>query len=194
MAKKLKYGSWIETCSGEHLDFLNPDPNTIILTDIAFALSNLCRYTGHVPFYSVAEHSVYVASRLPKEWRLAGLFHDAAEAYLGDVNSPLKQYLPKYQGIEKNLEKVIMEKFLIEPMTDECRKAVKLADMSQLKLEASVLLPSRGVGWNLPEQPDDGISRPGVLPRCLPPDTAMTMFLACYDYLTKDEETCAVER
>lgn len=88
--------------SGVMHDLLNPaangDPN---IEDIAHALANICRWTGHTSrFYSVAEHCIRAAAIAPPECKLHVLMHDATEAYLGDVATPLKQLLPDYQAIE----------------------------------------------------------------------------------------------
>lgn len=56
---------------------------------IAHALAYINRYTGHVGQYSVAQHCVLIAMQLPQELKLAGLLHDAPEAYIGDVSAPL---------------------------------------------------------------------------------------------------------
>ena len=90
--------SWIQCFSGGRFYPLDPHPADVRVPDIAHALSNLCRFTGHGRWYSVAEHSVLVSRLAPKmcgdRWcRLCGvrgLFHDAAEAYIGDLNSPTK--------------------------------------------------------------------------------------------------------
>lgn len=103
----------IQTISGRHVDVMNPDPDTIILDDIVHAISNLCRYGGHIPhFYSVAEHSTYVAKWLhaqdatPDEI-ITGLLHDAAEAYIGDIVRPLKEH-PDFGNTAKNAEERIL--------------------------------------------------------------------------------------
>lgn len=79
---------------------LSPDPDTIDIEDIAYALSHLCRFTGHTSrFYSVGEHSLRVCriveSRDPAI-RMAALLHDASEAYLNDIASPVKRH-PQFQ-------------------------------------------------------------------------------------------------
>lgn len=85
---------WIRSRNGKAVFPLAIEPQQISALDIAFALSNKCRYTGHVDFYSVAEHSVKGAEVFLKAGRrdlaLAFLFHDAAEAYLPDIASPIK--------------------------------------------------------------------------------------------------------
>ena len=90
--------SCISVYDGEYFDLLEPDRSVYTINTIAHALSNLCRYTGHVNrFYSVAEHSVFVSLAVPKKFALEALFHDASEAFLGDVSSPLKKLLPEYK-------------------------------------------------------------------------------------------------
>lgn len=104
--------SCITTLCGKFFDILNPEEYQYDIEEIATALSNLCRYTGHVnTFYSVAEHSVLVSRIVPEKLALAGLLHDASEAYLGDVSSPLKKLLPEYQAIEERVQRAIAASF-----------------------------------------------------------------------------------
>jgi uncharacterized protein len=88
--------------SGTMHDLLNPAANgDPIIEDIAHALANICRWTGHTSrFYSVAEHCTRAAAIAPPECKLHVLMHDAAEAYLGDVATPLKNLLPRYRDME----------------------------------------------------------------------------------------------
>lgn len=171
--------AWIETASGKSFYFLNPDPDSIDIHDIAYSLSNLCRYTGHCSaFYSVAEHSVYVASLLPSHLRLAGLLHDASEAYLGDVNSPLKRLLPDYKKIEQGVEEAIAQKFGLEYPHNP---AIKHADLQQLRTESYHLLPSKGESWGVSHLRVDN----GRVPKCVPPAAAYRVFMTVYEELTK---------
>ncbi len=104
--------SSITTLSGKFFDILKPEDYDYDIEEIATALSNLCRYTGHVTrFYSVAEHSVLVSRIVPERLAMAGLLHDASEAYLGDVSSPLKQLLPEYKRIEERVQQAIAASF-----------------------------------------------------------------------------------
>lgn len=141
--KSLLYsGRNIRTYSGKMFDVFAPNADLIDIQDIAHALSNQCRFGGHTSrFYSVAQHSLAVAGRLPKEQRLAGLLHDAAEAYLVDIPTPIKRELSNYAELEDGLLKVIASKFGFEyPFTEE----IKTADKDQLEWEwENIVLTTR---------------------------------------------------
>ena len=83
---------WIQTYTGKQYAYFECGPEQICIEDIARALSNLCRFTGHCKkFYSVAQHSVLVSHRTKNPF--LGLMHDADEAYkqLWDKESFLHQ-------------------------------------------------------------------------------------------------------
>jgi hypothetical protein len=81
----------IQTHSGGTFDLLNPDPADVRTEDIAHALSQIARYTGHTDTpYSVATHSVHVSQIVRPGLASLALLHDAAEAYLGDWSTILK--------------------------------------------------------------------------------------------------------
>ncbi len=104
--------AYLQTQSGRVIDVTDPKPEDIDIGDIAHALSQLCRFGGHTSrFYSVAEHSVRVSSIVPPEHALQGLLHDATEAYLVDMPSPIKRLLPEYYLLEQRLWHVIADKF-----------------------------------------------------------------------------------
>lgn len=131
----------VRTYSGNNVNLINPDPTTISILDIAHHLANTTRYNGatHWP-YSVAQHSLYVASICSPENRLAGLMHDATEAYLGDVVAPLKGLLPGYKAIEQTMAQTIAGKFHFEWPRDH---NVEWADKTVLKNEMRDIL-----GWH----------------------------------------------
>lgn len=119
--------SSISTVSGRFFDLLKPEDYQYDIEEIATALSNICRYTGHVEkFYSVAEHSVLVSHLVPSKLALTGLLHDASEAFCGDVSSPLKRLLPEYKAIEDRVQQSIADYYgLPYPFPPEIHEADK---------------------------------------------------------------------
>ncbi|MEM4379922.1 MAG: hypothetical protein QXL01_04460 [Thermoplasmatales archaeon] len=176
---------WIETFSGATFRYNDLNQNYFKLEDIAHSLSNICRFTGHCSnFYSVAEHSVYVAHLLPKEKQLCGLLHDASEAFVNDLASPLKQLMPEYSKLEEQIMEVIARKFSL-PSRFWKDSDVKHADWIQLKEEA-VLLPSKGKHWYFPPNMTiGGLVKQGFSPVCLEPKKAKDLFLQTYDFIVR---------
>ena len=136
----------VSTKSGRRVSLLNPSPSQIVIGDIAHSLAHQCRFNGHTnKFYSVAQHSVLVASILPRELRLAGLLHDASEAYLGDVVQPLKDLLPEYQSIEANFCEVLGARFGVKLQHND---AIRHADLVVLATERRDLMPMDTADWS----------------------------------------------
>lgn len=140
----------IQTYSGLLVDPLHLSIQDIRLEDIAHALSNLCRFTGHTSqFYSVAEHSVWVSYLAPGPYMADALIHDASEAYLQDIPSPLKQ-LPEftfYREAERRAMDTIREALGLLPyyrdgMADVYKTdfVVTAADHDMLHFEATEFL------------------------------------------------------
>lgn len=102
---------WIQTYTGRRFTLLNPDPESIVIEDIAHALANQCRFAGHcLRFYSVAEHCRLMWERA-LFYRRECLLHDATEAYLVDVPRAVKALIPDYKVIEHNLSVSIAKRF-----------------------------------------------------------------------------------
>ena len=128
--------TWIETYAHKRVDLADPDSAEIDIVDIAHSLAHQCRFAGHTrKHYSVAEHSILVAQITPAPYKLHGLLHDAAEAYLQGITRPLKALLPEYRALEERWEQRIAGHFgLAYPLPD----AVKQADMALLAKERTV--------------------------------------------------------
>jgi hypothetical protein len=138
---------WIQTFTRKQFWPLEPRPQDIDIVDIAHALSNLCRYGGHVEeFYSVAQHCVLVSRVVPQEHALRGLLHDASEAYLVDVPRPIKRSegMEAYRAAEQRLEAAIYERFGLPSEDPEC---IKTADNQLLRTEQRDLMKPAPAAW-----------------------------------------------
>jgi 5'-deoxynucleotidase YfbR-like HD superfamily hydrolase len=150
----------IETRRGVPFRPLSPSARDVHIDDIAHALSNQCRFAGHTrTFYSVADHCVRVSALL-EAWgedvhiQLWGLLHDASEAYLVDLPSPLKihgELGAAYRAAEERLMQTICVRFglpRVEPAI------VRRADAVLLATEARDLMAYRAEHWaSLTEAP-----------------------------------------
>ena len=133
----------IRTWSGRDLDLLDPQPESIHILDIASGLSNECRFAGQCRrFYSVAQHSVLASQNVRHGLAMQALLHDAAEAYIKDIPTPLKALLPDYRAIEQRLERVIRRRF---GLPDELAEEVETADLQLLATETRDLI--HGPTW-----------------------------------------------
>jgi hypothetical protein len=157
---------YILTSSGRKARIFKPDPADVHLGDIAKSLAKQCRFTGHCRgFWSVARHSVLVADILREQGKdpvtqLYGLLHDAAEAYLGDISSPLKRHIYAVTGVfvlhinevEGRWQDAIERALAGAPLLDEpngraMAAAIKTADLIALATERRDLMPDDGEEW-----------------------------------------------
>lgn len=136
---------FIQTYSGLAFSLRDPRPEQVNLDDICHSLAMQCRFTGHVKeFYSTAEHSILVASIVQQghpSLVFDALMHDAAEAYISDLSTPLKHSagLEGYREVEKRVEWAIKERFNLSRLSS-VKTIIKQADRRALALEAEVLL------------------------------------------------------
>jgi hypothetical protein len=147
--------TWCQTYSGKALSFLVPDPDAITIDDIAIGLARECRFGRQTRrFYSVAQHSVFVAKIVHDidpgniSARLWALLHDAHEAYTGDLTTPLMDacdtLLPHYVGnpirtIQLHLNNAICDALGVE-INKFDRDLVRHADLVALSTEIRALL------------------------------------------------------
>lgn len=140
---------WIQTYSGRRFCPTNPNSDAIVIQDIAHALSNICRYTGHsFEFFSVAQHSVLVSYLCNYENALYGLLHDASEAYCQDIASPIKRSVEftSYRELEKKIQNAVCKRFSLPEKEPE---DVKRADMLMLATESRDLMAPLHPDWKL---------------------------------------------
>jgi len=163
--------SWVVTLSGNRFSILKPDPDAIKIEDIACALARQARFNGHTRFfYSVGQHSVLGAEVSPtKEVAVQMLFHDATEAYVGDLVSPVKALLPDFEIIESRIHWAIAQKFNLEfPMP----KIVKQIDRRLLATEVRDLITKDLKSWGIRD--DEPFDFP-IIP--WPPEVTEARFL-----------------
>lgn len=160
--------TWMQTFTGLVFRPFEPTVEMICVEDIAHALSHLCRFAGHTrEFYSVGEHCVRASRAILDpfvlaEWpdrevtpveldsrraARAALIHDAAEAYLVDIPSPIKGHIAGYKELEARLERVICERFGV-PVEDLHHPLVKHVDMAMLATEARDLFGKPPQPWS----------------------------------------------
>jgi len=144
---------FIETYTGQRFMPLSPRVEDVVIADIAHALSNQCRFSGHTKeHYSVAEHSVRVARVLEARGysptsQLWGLLHDASEAYLVDLPTPLKSDPTighAYRIAEARIMAVICQRFDL-PIHEPAE--VRTADAVLLATEVRDLMAGRPAHW-----------------------------------------------
>lgn len=137
---------YITTYGGTHFVPTEPEAEKIHISDIAHALSLICRGNGQVKtFFSVGQHCINCA--LEAEARgysqrviLACLLHDAGEAYLSDVPSPFKKHLSGYKKLEECLLSLIYRKYLGSDLTEEEERQVEEIDKDMLWYDLWILL------------------------------------------------------
>src|SRR5271166_5621775 len=98
---------YLSTFTGKKFFPFNPAPDQIDIRDIAHGLSLLCRFSGQAPFfYSVAEHSIYIAHNLPPHLQLEGLLHDASvSAVIAQKFGLFVSTLPEIKAADRALLK-----------------------------------------------------------------------------------------
>lgn len=172
-------GNWIVTYTGERFFPMDPRPEEISIQDVAHALSNICRFGGHVSkFYSVAQHSVLAAmktSAAGNQVALWALLHDASEAYLGDMVKPLKNSMPAFEAVEAKVMLAVTKRFGLDPVEPP---EVKAIDRQLCVTEARDL-----VGLNRWWNPWKDVEplHETIKPRA--PDVAEEEFLIMFNYL-----------
>jgi uncharacterized protein len=205
---------WLQTFTGKIVDVENPTPEMVDIQDIAHALSMTCRFGGHCrDFYSVAEHSMLVEDEgmvvaresemsKPGHERLLDydrlglilLLHDAAEAYTGDLTTPVKRTLDKFSADRAGFHSsptTILESRWLSAIGQAFGLGDVLIDLSPIVKEAdSRALAIEVVNLFHPVQPSwwaDGRERPttDTIIRCHPPAEARRLFLNRFWFLQR---------
>lgn len=182
-------GVWLQTANRRKWSLLNPSPDMVDWSEVAHALSHLCRFTGHTrTFYSVAEHSCKVwemATLMSDDPRvhLHALLHDGHEFVLGDITTPLQTALramspgfrQHWSDLKARTDRAI---FAAAGLTDADLAAsanlVHHADMAVLMREREVFLGAPPEPWDAHLE---AIPPAPVTPRGWTPEQARSEFL-----------------
>lgn len=175
--------AYIATFTGKKFFLLEPRIEDIDIRDIAHALAMQCRWTGHSRFhYSVAQHAYYCSFLGPENEAFHRLNHDDSEAYIGDMNRPLKHYTDAgtaYRKVEQPLQNLIYDAFglsHIEPLS------VHAADNAMLYAEKEQIMGytfGEAQKWTPTEAPAN------ITIEQWSPEKAETMFLNRFNELYK---------
>lgn len=123
----------IALLSGSMFDYNNPEGSDVKIEDIAAALANVCRFSGHVHyFYSVAQHAVNTSYLVNDNLAFDALMHDTAEAFTNDLPTPLKIAIPAFKDLEVRIESAMSKRF---GFTYPLSPAIKEADLKMLLAE-----------------------------------------------------------
>lgn len=126
---------WMQTASGRRFDLCDPTPEMVDLEiDVPEALARIPRFTGHVRAgpYSVAQHSVVGAYAILSETddraaALAFLLHDAHEAYIGDIATPIGLALGETASREFTLASGVDLAFVIRASLKALKRRIDAA-------------------------------------------------------------------
>jgi len=133
--------AYIATFTGKKFFLLAPRMEDIDIIDIAHATAMQCRWTGHSKHhYSIAQHSWYCSFLGPEDEALERLMHDGSEAYISDMNRPLKHYTDAgtaYMKVEEPLQRMIYEAFACKTTEPP---SVKIADNLMLYAEKAQIV------------------------------------------------------
>lgn len=136
--------TWMLTNTGVKFDLRCVALDDIRIQDIAHHLALTNRWTGATRRpYSVAEHSLLVAEILEREHGitspsvlLAGLLHDAHEAYTGDLSTPMKQVIgDAWYTEERRIQRALQRRFDILTPSAAFAEPIKRADEQALACE-----------------------------------------------------------
>jgi hypothetical protein len=124
------------TYGGERITLTTGAPN---IRTIGVALGRIARFCGHTQkHYTVLGHVLTVSQLVPEKYAIYGLMHDAQEALVSDVPTPMKSQVARNRehGL---LKRIYIANGLPWPIPEEAQEEVDMADEKALIAEAHVL-------------------------------------------------------
>lgn len=185
MSEAIQLWDGIELLSGARMDYLHPENSDATIEDIGHALSNVCRFSGHLPrFYSVAQHAVNASKVVEamgqtREEQFTALMHDTAEAFTNDLPTPLKTAFPIFKELEVKIESAMADRF---GFTFPLSSTVKMADTIMLGLEKEHVKKNLS-RWAILDGINYNTWKPYVDLSRMAPDRAYEQFMERYERL-----------
>lgn len=145
---------WKALPSGNAIDLLNPSEYAFTITEVNDLLSKVRRFNGYG--ITVAQHSVMVADTILKitgnpYLAMMGLLHDSAEAYIGDISTPVKQVLGEdLDRLETSVRSAITQQLFPQAnyLIANYEAIVKWVDMMALRYELNDLIADGRYQYN----------------------------------------------
>lgn len=212
-----------QTIDGHLIDLLDPDPDLINAPAIAHALSQIVRFAGNNPAgpYSVAQHSYLGALQLEhetgdKKLALHFLLHDAHEAFIGDIPSPVVNAMTKamlneishtfgiaesslfYEKLEELasdtfddfrtvIDKAIYKAFGLKRPDHKQDTLIRQMDLRMLRWEyETMLIPCKNGTWDKAVMDAKPIKWPDHISLTISP-YSRARWLACFEDYTKNQ-------
>lgn len=160
-------GTWMTTASGGRFNLTDPWPEDVRPSDIAPVLARILRFGGHQRavgdrWWTVLDHSLLVhrlavadPGRPTPSLLVHALLHDAHEAYIGDITTPLANALGteariELRRIKRDVQFAIyagLGVFTVSPGAwPAMREMIRRWDQRALEIEAQCFLPHTE-GW-----------------------------------------------
>jgi hypothetical protein len=155
----------ILTYSGVVFDLIEPKAADVRFDDIVAPLSRIGRFNDHLAErVTLLQHSLLVADLVGYKARPYALLHDAHEAYIGDITTPVVQALDTANygtasavaALKYRIDRAIYEAFGLPWPSEAILDEIKDADLMALSIEQEGFADS-GSDWlwaGLPEPID----------------------------------------
>lgn len=179
--------------TGNVIDLNDVSEYEFTVEEIALLLSKVKRFNGWGT--DVANHSLYVAKFLyfltgNPHIALLGLLHDAHEAYIGDIATPVKHLLGKQvKSLEHCLQRAILWRLnAMDELSFGSVPLIKLIDLIAMREELDAMASDRGYKiddkgvWTEALRIVEPFSV-GVMPRFSLYGDSQIDFIRYYDYM-----------
>ncbi len=164
---------WLQTLGSGYLNLISPEPAQIDWHTIAVVLSRVARFGGHTTLgpLSVAQHCMEGARAIQRDtgrsdFAAAFLSHDAHEAFIGDMPTPIRDALMAHavlvtgdlaaadtvraavRSLKSALDAAIHKSAGVPwPLAPECRKVVEEYDLRMCLTERNARLSTPPIAW-----------------------------------------------